>query len=138
LLISVQEQQTVSIAKAGIITTLNARTSILAAANPIGSRYDRNQSLPRNLDLPPTLISRFDLLYLVLDRIDEASDRRLAEHLVSLYLEDMPITAGVDIIVSDFFVDSLIAGPYLVAMKADGPTICIHYLCASEDSTYHQ
>ncbi|KIM22898.1 hypothetical protein M408DRAFT_78352 [Serendipita vermifera MAFF 305830] len=94
----VMEQQTVSIAKAGIITTLNARTSILAAANPIGSRYDRNQSLPRNLDLPPTLISRFDLLYLVLDRIDEASDRRLAEHLVSLYLEDNPVTAGVDII----------------------------------------
>ncbi len=89
-----------SIAKAGIITTLNARTSILAGANPIGSRYDRNQSLPRNLDLPPTLISRFDLLYLVLDRIDEASDRRLAEHLVSLYLEDTPMTAGIDIIVS--------------------------------------
>ncbi|CAG7850423.1 DNA replication licensing factor MCM4; AltName: Full=Cell division control protein 54 [Serendipita indica DSM 11827] len=94
----VMEQQTVSIAKAGIITTLNARTSILAAANPIGSRYDRNQSLPRNLDLPPTLISRFDLLYLVLDRVDEATDRRLAEHLVGLYLEDTPDTAGVDII----------------------------------------
>ncbi|KAG8835838.1 hypothetical protein FRC17_000802 [Serendipita sp. 399] len=94
----VMEQQTVSIAKAGIITTLNARTSILAAANPIGSRYDRNQPLPRNLDLPPTLISRFDLLYLVLDRVDEASDRRLAEHLVGLYLEDAPVTAGVDII----------------------------------------
>jgi DNA replication licensing factor MCM4 len=104
-----QEQQTVSIAKAGIITTLNARTSILAAANPIGSRYDRNQSLPRNLDLPPTLISRFDLLYLVLDRIDEASDRRLAEHLVSLYLEDAPATAGVDIIVSGPIVHSPIA-----------------------------
>ncbi|KAG8850509.1 hypothetical protein FRC20_001998 [Serendipita sp. 405] len=94
----VMEQQTVSIAKAGIITTLNARTSILAAANPIGSRYDRNQPLPRNLDLPPTLISRFDLLYLVLDRVDEASDRRLAEHLVGLYLEDAPVTAGIDII----------------------------------------
>ncbi|PVG01629.1 putative replication licensing factor MCM4 [Serendipita vermifera] len=97
----VMEQQTVSIAKAGIITTLNARTSILAAANPIGSRYDRNQSLPRNLDLPPTLISRFDLLYLVLDRVDEASDRRLAEHLVGLYLEDTPVTAGVDVIPLD-------------------------------------
>jgi DNA replication licensing factor MCM4 len=98
-----QEQQTVSIAKAGIITTLNARTSILAAANPIGSRYDRNQSLPRNLDLPPTLISRFDLLYLVLDRVDEASDRRLAEHLVGLYLEDTPVTAGIDVIVRHFY-----------------------------------
>jgi DNA replication licensing factor MCM4 len=95
-----QEQQTVSIAKAGIITTLNARTSILAAANPINSRYDPKLPIPANIDLPPTLISRFDLLYLVLDKVDEMSDRRLAKHLVSLYLEDRPDTAGHDIIVS--------------------------------------
>merc|ERR1740123_1488125 len=62
------EQQTVSIAKAGIICTLNARTSILAAANPIESRYNPNKSVVENIDLPPTLISRFDLIYLVLDR----------------------------------------------------------------------
>lgn len=95
----VQEQQTVSIAKAGIITTLNARTSILAAANPINSRYDPKLPIPANIDLPPTLISRFDLLYLVLDKVDEMSDRRLAKHLVGLYLEDRPDTAGHDIIV---------------------------------------
>src|SRR5262245_5098451 len=53
-----QEQQTVSIAKAGIITTLNARTSILAAANPVGSKYDPELPITRNIDLPPTLISR--------------------------------------------------------------------------------
>ncbi|KAK4056129.1 MCM DNA helicase complex subunit [Microbotryomycetes sp. JL221] len=93
----VMEQQTISIAKAGIITTLNARTSILAAANPVGSKYNLNWPITRNIDLPPTLISRFDLLYLVLDRIDEANDRRLASHLVSLYLEDRPTTAGTDI-----------------------------------------
>ncbi|KAK4047834.1 MCM DNA helicase complex subunit [Microbotryomycetes sp. JL201] len=93
----VMEQQTISIAKAGIITTLNARTSILAAANPVGSKYNLNWPITRNIDLPPTLISRFDLLYLVLDRIDEANDRRLASHLVSLYLEDRPMTAGTDI-----------------------------------------
>ncbi|KAJ3477536.1 hypothetical protein NLI96_g10401 [Meripilus lineatus] len=85
-----QEQQTVSIAKAGIITTLNARTSILAAANPIGSKYNRSQTVTKNIDLPPTLISRFDLLYLVLDQVDEALDRQLAQHLVNLYLEDAP------------------------------------------------
>lgn len=86
----VMEQQTVSIAKAGIITTLNARTSILAAANPIESSYNRSKTIAMNLDLPPTLISRFDLLYLVLDNVDEALDRRLAQHLVGLYLEDTP------------------------------------------------
>ncbi|KZO94675.1 MCM-domain-containing protein [Calocera viscosa TUFC12733] len=94
----VMEQQTVSIAKAGIITTLNARTSILAAANPVGSRYNVNWPITKNIDLPPTLLSRFDLLYLVLDKVDEVADRRLAKHLVGLYLEDAPETGGVDII----------------------------------------
>jgi DNA replication licensing factor MCM4 len=84
------EQQTVSIAKAGIITTLNARTSILASANPIGSKYNPNLPVPQNIDLPPTLLSRFDLVYLVLDRVDEAVDRKLARHLVGMYLEDRP------------------------------------------------
>lgn len=97
--VSSQEQQTVSIAKAGIITTLNARTSILAAANPINSRYDPKLPIPANIDLPPTLISRFDLLYLVLDKVDEVNDRRLAKHLVGLYLEDRPDTGGYDILV---------------------------------------
>ncbi|OBZ81830.1 DNA replication licensing factor MCM4 [Choanephora cucurbitarum] len=94
----VMEQQTISVAKAGIITTLNARTSICASANPIGSRWNKNMSVPANLDLPPPLLSRFDLLYLILDRIDEDSDRRLAKHLVALYMEDNPLTAGNDII----------------------------------------
>ena len=96
----VMEQQTVSIAKAGIITTLNARTSILAAANPVGSKYDVDLPVTRNIDLPPTLISRFDLLYLVLDQVDENLDRRLAQHLVSLYLEDRPTGASEDTLVS--------------------------------------
>ncbi|KAF6813907.1 minichromosome maintenance protein 4 (cell division control protein 54) [Colletotrichum sojae] len=89
----VMEQQTVSVAKAGIITTLNARTSILASANPIGSRYNPDLPVPQNIDLPPTLLSRFDLVYLILDRIDEKSDSRLARHLLSLYLEDKPESA---------------------------------------------
>jgi DNA replication licensing factor MCM4 len=79
------EQQTISIAKAGIIATLNARTSILASANPIKSRYDPRISMVQNIDLPPTLLSRFDLIYLVLDKPDPAADRRLARHLVQLY-----------------------------------------------------
>ncbi|KAK3488934.1 cell division control protein 54 [Neurospora hispaniola] len=89
----VMEQQTVSVAKAGIITTLNARTSILASANPIGSRYNPDLSVPQNIDLPPTLLSRFDLVYLILDRVDEKNDQRLARHLLSMYLEDKPESA---------------------------------------------
>ena len=89
----VMEQQTVSVAKAGIITTLNARTSILASANPIGSRYNPDLPVPQNIDLPPTLLSRFDLVYLILDRADEKTDRRMAKHLLSMYLEDTPQSA---------------------------------------------
>ncbi|OLN88626.1 DNA replication licensing factor mcm4 [Colletotrichum chlorophyti] len=89
----VMEQQTVSVAKAGIITTLNARSSILASANPIGSRYNPDLPVPQNIDLPPTLLSRFDLVYLILDRVDDKSDARLARHLLSLYLEDNPDSA---------------------------------------------
>lgn len=54
-----------SIAKAGIICTLNARTSILASANPVESRYNPKLSVVENIKLPPTLLSRFDLIYLV-------------------------------------------------------------------------
>ncbi|AAS51895.2 ADL026Wp [Eremothecium gossypii ATCC 10895] len=86
----VMEQQTISVAKAGIITTLNARTSILASANPIGSRYNPNLPVTENIDLPPPLLSRFDLVYLVLDKVSESTDRELAKHLTSLYLEDKP------------------------------------------------
>ncbi|CAK9436878.1 uncharacterized protein LODBEIA_P14000 [Lodderomyces beijingensis] len=86
----VMEQQTISIAKAGIITTLNARTSILASANPINSRYDPNLPVTANIDLPPPLLSRFDLVYLILDKVDEKIDRQLARHLTDMYLEDTP------------------------------------------------
>lgn len=90
----VMEQQTVSIAKAGIITTLNARTSILASANPIGSRYDTNLPVVQNIDLPPTLLSRFDLVYLMIDKVDAGADRRLAQHLTAMYLDDRPATGA--------------------------------------------
>ncbi|EGV65636.1 MCM DNA helicase complex subunit [Yamadazyma tenuis] len=86
----VMEQQTISVAKAGIITTLNARTSILASANPINSRYDPNLPVTSNIDLPPPLLSRFDLVYLMLDKVDEKIDRQLARHLTDMYLEDVP------------------------------------------------
>lgn len=80
-----QEQQTLSIAKAGIICSLNARTSILAAANPRMSQWDERSTVVENIQLPHTLLSRFDLIFLMLDPQDEQFDRRLATHLVSLY-----------------------------------------------------
>lgn len=88
ILHEVMEQQTVSIAKAGIICSLNARTSLLAAANPIESRYNPKKSVVENIDLPPTLMSRFDLIYLVLDQPNERLDRKLASHIVSLYYDE--------------------------------------------------
>ena len=85
ILHEVMEQQTVSIAKAGIICTLNARTSVLASANPVHSRYNPKKSVVENLQLPPTLLSRFDLIYLLLDKANAENDLRLAQHIVSLY-----------------------------------------------------
>lgn len=85
------EQQTLSIAKAGIICQLNARTSILAAANPCESQWNKNKTIIENIQLPHTLMSRFDLIFLILDPQDELFDQRLAQHLVSLYF-----TAGAE------------------------------------------
>ncbi|XP_065254097.1 DNA replication licensing factor MCM4 isoform X1 [Emys orbicularis] len=83
----VMEQQTLSIAKAGIICQLNARTSVLAAANPIESQWNPKKTTIENIQLPHTLLSRFDLIFLMLDPRDEAYDRRLAHHLVALYYQ---------------------------------------------------
>uniref|UniRef100_A0A1I8B9I7 DNA replication licensing factor MCM4 n=1 Tax=Meloidogyne hapla TaxID=6305 RepID=A0A1I8B9I7_MELHA len=87
ILHEVMEQQTLSIAKAGIICQLNARTSILAAANPVDSQWNKRKNIVENVHLPPTLLSRFDLIFLVLDPQDEEYDRRLARHLVNFYLK---------------------------------------------------
>ncbi|KAK1827652.1 MCM2/3/5 family-domain-containing protein [Podospora conica] len=79
------EQQTISIAKAGIQATLNARTSILAAANPVGGRYNRKTSLRANINMTAPIMSRFDLFFVILDECNEATDRHLADHIVGLH-----------------------------------------------------
>jgi DNA replication licensing factor MCM7 len=77
----VMEQQTVSIAKAGITTRLNARASVLAAANPIYGRYNRKLDPLQNINLPAALLSRFDLIFLLLDIPNSAIDELLARHV---------------------------------------------------------
>ncbi|GBF93305.1 DNA replication licensing factor MCM7 [Raphidocelis subcapitata] len=81
----VMEQQTVSIAKAGITTTLNTRTTILAAANPAFGRWNLKRSPGDNINMPPALLSRFDLMWLLLDKQDLEQDRRLAQHILSVH-----------------------------------------------------
>ena len=79
------EQQTISIAKAGIQATLNARTAILAAANPLGGRYDRAKPLKYNVNLPPAILSRFDLLHVMVDEVNPAVDEAIAFHIISAH-----------------------------------------------------
>lgn len=75
------EQQTISIAKAGITTSLNARTSILAAANPLYGRYNKTVSPHKNINLPAALMSRFDLIFILLDSCNTTKDMELAKHI---------------------------------------------------------
>lgn len=76
------EQQTISIAKAGIQATQNARTSIQAAANPVSGRYDRTRTLKQNINISPPIMSRFDQFFVVLDECNETNDRNIANHQI--------------------------------------------------------
>jgi DNA replication licensing factor MCM6 len=79
------EQQTISIAKAGVYATLNARTSILAAANPIFGRYDKSKSLKNNINLSAPIMSRFDLFFIVCDESNPQADVHLSDFIISMH-----------------------------------------------------
>ncbi|OJK03681.1 hypothetical protein ASPACDRAFT_21902 [Aspergillus aculeatus ATCC 16872] len=84
----VMEQQTISISKAGITTTLNARTSILAAANPLYGRYNPRVSPVENINLPAALLSRFDVMFLILDTPSPDADEELANHVTYVHMHN--------------------------------------------------
>lgn len=89
------EQQTISITKAGVKATLNARTSILAAANPIGGTYNRSRSLRNNLSFSLPIMSRFDLFFVVLDDCNEIVDYKIAQRIVDMH-SDVDFTQAID------------------------------------------
>lgn len=88
------EQQTISVAKAGITTVLNSRSSVLAAANPVFGRYDDLKSASENIDLMSTILSRFDLIFLVRDVRDEARDRMICRHVMGVHIGNSGGVAG--------------------------------------------
>lgn len=114
----VMEQQTVSIAKAGIMTTLNARVSILAAANPAFGRYNTHKSITDNLQIPPALLSRFDLLWLIKDNPNQIRDIELAQHITSVHCApDKPPPCDYDAI------DMKVMRKYIALCKTKNPYI---------------
>jgi DNA helicase MCM8 len=84
-LLEAMEQQTISIAKAGIVCSLSAKAAIVAAANPVGGHYNRAKTVAENLKLPRPILSRFDIIFVLLDKPDNEKDRLLSEHVMTLH-----------------------------------------------------
>ncbi|MHA1762642.1 MAG: minichromosome maintenance protein MCM, partial [Promethearchaeota archaeon] len=90
------EQQTVSIAKAGIVATLKSQTAIIAAANPKSGRFNTYKTFAENVNMPPSLLSRFDLIFKVIDRPDPAKDAQMAEFILKNATEERREESGID------------------------------------------
>ncbi|CAH1982458.1 unnamed protein product [Acanthoscelides obtectus] len=113
----VMEQQTISIAKAGIMTCLNARASILAAANPAYGRYNPRRTIEQNIQLPAALLSRFDLLWLIQDKPDRDNDLRLAKHVAYVHQHGKQPKQETDAL------DMRVMRRYIALCKRKQPTI---------------
>ncbi|KAF8623584.1 hypothetical protein AX15_006350 [Amanita polypyramis BW_CC] len=116
----VMEQQTISISKAGISTTLNARTSILAAANPLYGRYNPKISPVENINLPAALLSRFDLMFLILDKPSREDDERLAKHVTYVHMNSRHPDTEVEL------VEPLILRHYIAEARRVRPIVPQH------------
>ena len=79
------EQQRISIAKAGIVCSLSARTAVIAAANPVHGHYDKCKTIGENLKMAGPLLSRFDLIFILVDKSDRHKDRMLAKHIIGMH-----------------------------------------------------
>ena len=91
------EQHTVSVAKGGIVATLNARTAILAAANPSLGRYEPNRTVAENISLPVTILSRFDLIFVLRDVPNKEADGKMSQHILEIHRRGAsPVEAQVD------------------------------------------
>jgi replicative DNA helicase Mcm len=91
------EQHTVSVAKGGIVATLNARTSVLAAANPSLGRYEPNRTVAENISLPVTILSRFDLIFVLRDVPNKETDSKMSEHILEIHRRGIsPVEAQID------------------------------------------
>ncbi len=89
-LLEAMEQQSISIAKAGIVCSLPARTSVLAAANPVGGHYNKSKTVSENIKLDPALLSRFDLIFILLDKPDDDMDKFLSNHVMKVHSKTEP------------------------------------------------
>lgn len=90
------EQQSISISKAGIVTSLQARCSVIAAANPVGGRYDSSKTFSQNVELTDPIVSRFDILCVVKDVVDPIADEMLAEFVVDSHFKSQAKGANID------------------------------------------
>ncbi len=90
------EQQTISVAKAGINATLNSRCAVLGAANPQYGRFEVHENISQQIDLPPPLISRFDLIFALIDKPNRKKDQEIAQHILNLHEEGEKIEKEID------------------------------------------
>lgn len=90
------EQQSISISKAGIVTTLQARCAVVAAANPVRGRYDPSLSLAENVDLSEPLLSRFDIICVLRDTVEPVRDEQLSRFVVQSHIRSHPNNYSTD------------------------------------------